>query len=604
MKKILKVLGVIILVIFFSMLVLPFVFRGKITNLLKVQGNEMIKGEFDFSSLDISLFKHFPKATISLNDFWLHGEGAFAKDTLAKSDELSVTVDLKSLMSDKYDVDHIYLSNSIFKAVVAKDGTPNWDIIKEDSSNAVETDTSIVDFNIDLKKVTIENLSVFYDDRQSGSLQSYTGINMDLSGQLQNDRYELSNSTIEMMNIKALVNGWVSLLDGKDMDFDIDIKTSKTSLSVPDMPKIYIEPSHLHLTSALLTLYSTKINIANSDMTLDCKVENLMNFLSDKGILSGKMNFSSNLIDLNDFMSHTDVPESNSTDKTPAIAASTVSESAIEVPPNINFIIDAKIKKLKMDDILLQSMKGQLLVKNQILTMNNLFFDVMRGSGKVNGSYNTQNIKQPKVDTKLSMKNISFAQAYKESAIVKKLVPIFSHAKGTFSVDMTLGMILDNKMNPVMNTIQGEGSLLTDSLLVTDVKVLKTLALVAKKPELSKIETKNLDIDFFIKDGLVTTSPFDVNIGHYKMTMSGKTGLDQSIDYDAKIDLPKGEKIAGMSNINFKIGGTFSKPKVNISTGNILKQLIKKDFILGNDSSSTTNKIINKGKSLLKKLHF
>ncbi|MFA6831083.1 MAG: AsmA-like C-terminal region-containing protein [Bacteroidaceae bacterium] len=612
MKKIAKIVGGTFLVLLILLMLLPFVFKGKMTKLVKEQGNEMIRGEFDFSSLDMSFFAHFPKATISLNDFWLRGEGTFEKDTLAKVNQLSVTVDLYSLFGEQYKVENIYLKDASFKAVVAKNGQTNWDIMKETAEiKSADESVPATAFDLLLKRVEVKNMSVVYDDRQEGTLQAYENINMNVSAQLQNGRYELINSSLEINDLKAYVEGWVALPEGLPMDYDVDLKTDKAILNLSDMPEVHVAATHLHATPKLITLAPTAVLIAHSDMTIDCTIHNIGSYLTGKGILSGKMNMSSTLLDLNDFMSDEELlgaAEENTSEETSEVTPEAQLEeeasSVIEVPSNIDFVIETKIQTIKMKSMELTQLTGQLLAKNKTLTMKDLAFDVMKGQVKMNGSYTAADITQPTIDAQLSIENVSFAEAYKESEVIKKLVPIFSHAQGTFSSTMSLAMILDNQMDPVMKSVQGQGHIYTDSILITDVAVLDKMASALKKPELANLKTKDLDVAFTVKDGLVTTSPFDLNVGDYKLTLGGQTGLDKSINYGATVVLPEGEKIVGLSEVNLTIGGTFDKPSVKVDSKKLIKNLFQSSLssLTKNDSTSTKKNVVEKGKSLLKGL--
>ena len=69
MKKTLKIFGVTILAFVVLLLVLPYAFKGKIESVIKSEGNKMLNAQFDFESLDISLLRRFPLASVSLNDF-------------------------------------------------------------------------------------------------------------------------------------------------------------------------------------------------------------------------------------------------------------------------------------------------------------------------------------------------------------------------------------------------------------------------------------------------------------------------------------------------------------------------------------------------------
>lgn len=82
----------------------------------------MLNAEFNFDKLNISLFKHFPQASVSLKDFWLKGEGEFANDTLVRAGEVTATINLFSLFGNSgYDISRIYIDNANLKAVVLPD---------------------------------------------------------------------------------------------------------------------------------------------------------------------------------------------------------------------------------------------------------------------------------------------------------------------------------------------------------------------------------------------------------------------------------------------------------------------------------------------------
>ena len=85
MKKGLKIAAITVGVIIILMLLLPFAFKGKIADIVKTEGNKMLNAQFDFERLNISLFRNFPQASVTLEDFWLKGAGEFANDTLVQA---------------------------------------------------------------------------------------------------------------------------------------------------------------------------------------------------------------------------------------------------------------------------------------------------------------------------------------------------------------------------------------------------------------------------------------------------------------------------------------------------------------------------------------
>lgn len=606
MKRLLRFIGITLLVLIIALVTLPFVFQNQITDLVKAEGNKMIKGEFDFDELKISFFKDFPQVSIAMHDFWLHGEGEFAKDTLAQMGELSLTVDLSSFFSKQYQVNTIALRDAKFRAIIDKAGVPNWDIMASDSTetettkDTTETDSKPATFNIALQRVIVDNLAVAYQDKQAGTAQAYEDINMDLAVTLQNDRYALHNSRFAMGDLAATVDGWVAIISETEMDFDVTLDTEKAIITLEDMPKVQVSPTTLKATPALITLQPTRIKIADSDMTVDCTIRDLMEYLNKKGIVSGEMNLNSTRLNLNAFMSDT---EAETTEKESSKETSTEDMQVIEVPERINFKVNANCQTIQFQDIVMEALKGQLVAKDQMLAMKGLTFNTMMGTAGMNGVYSTKNKKAPKVVANLSLKDISFEEAHKQSNVIKKLAPIFENTKGTFSSDMHMNMNFDNHMQPVMKSVNGKGFIAAKDLEVAEIEVLTKIAEATKKPELAKLSAKDLQVDFTVKDGVVTTKPFDIKHAGYTMTMSGTTTLEQEVDYNAVIKLPEGKKIVGMNEVGLKIGGTFDKPSVKIDTKKVVNQLF--DNLLKKKSSDKDDKEksdLEKGVDLLKGL--
>ena len=144
LKKGLKITGVTVAVILVFMLVLPFVFKDKVITIVKKEANEMLNAKLDFESLDISLFSHFPSASIELNGLTLSGIDDFENDTLVSAESIDVAVNVMSLFSDKgFDVNYVVLDKPSIKAVKLADGRVNWDIMKPDTVDVEEEKTKV-----------------------------------------------------------------------------------------------------------------------------------------------------------------------------------------------------------------------------------------------------------------------------------------------------------------------------------------------------------------------------------------------------------------------------------------------------------------------------
>ncbi|MBQ1981310.1 MAG: AsmA family protein, partial [Alistipes sp.] len=235
MGKIVKVAGVTLCVILAVLMVLPLAFRGKIETLVKSEGNKLLNAQFDFESLDISLIKNFPQASISLNDFYLKGVGSFEKDTLIYAGELTAAVNLMSLFGDEgYEISKVVVDDTRLKAIVLEDGQVNWDIMKPSEEVAEEqtSEEESAPFSISLKKLSVDNLSLIYDDRMGGMYAEVVDLDAACSGDMTSD-----NTTLKLNAATPTVTfrmGGVPFLNRAkieaDMDVDADLKNMKFTL--------------------------------------------------------------------------------------------------------------------------------------------------------------------------------------------------------------------------------------------------------------------------------------------------------------------------------------------------------------------------------------
>ena len=279
------------------LMVLPFAFRGKIESVIKSEGNKLLNAQFDFESLDISLIRRFPLASVSLNDFWLKGVGVFENDTLVRAGELTAAVNLMSLVSGDYEVSKIIVDDTYVKAIVLEDGQVNWDVMKpSDEQPEVEEESGDMSFKVSLKKLSISDFNVIYDDRQGGMYAAVEDFDatcsgdfgsdattvklgaqtpsvtfrmggvpflngaaikadMDVAADFANQKYTLNENELQLNAIRAAIDGWVAMTDN-GMDMDLKLNTNEVGFKeiLSLIPAIYAKDFEGIKTDGVATL--------------------------------------------------------------------------------------------------------------------------------------------------------------------------------------------------------------------------------------------------------------------------------------------------------------------------------------------------------------
>ena len=173
MKKGLKIAAIVVGVIIILMLLLPFAFQGKIAGIVKTEGNKMLNAQFDFKKLNISLFRNFPQASVTLEDFWLKGAGEFANDTLVQAGEVTAASQLCSPFSETAVTTFPKYSSKTRRlhAIILPDGRANWDIMKPDtidtqSKRLPRKKKPLLLSKSSCNAFVIKNMNLIYDDQQ------------------------------------------------------------------------------------------------------------------------------------------------------------------------------------------------------------------------------------------------------------------------------------------------------------------------------------------------------------------------------------------------------------------------------------------------------
>jgi hypothetical protein len=330
---------------------------------------------------------------------------------------------------------------------------------------------------------------------------------------------------------------------------------------------IRINNANLAFSPRYVDLSAFSAQIGKNDIAGNGKLENFIPYFLKDETLKGTLSINSNYLNLNDFMS----------EETAASSKDTTALGLIEIPKNIDFVLNGNFKQVLFDKMDMRDVAGQITVKNGKAEMKNLSMLALGGKLNVTGYYDTgKNPKQPEVSFDLNIQEASFAQTFSTFVTIQKLAPVFEALMGNYSTRLQLTSPLGEDFMPVLSALSASGLLSSSNVEISNNPVLSGLAGALKNESLKDLKIKDLKLPFSISDGRVTTKPFDINFGSGVMNLQGSTGLDQSIDYLAKVNLAG--KLANnyINNVNVKIGGTFNSPKFSVDVKGVA------DEILGN----------------------
>ncbi|NJM25855.1 MAG: AsmA-like C-terminal region-containing protein [Bacteroidia bacterium] len=300
-----------------------------------------------------------------------------------------------------------------------------------------------------------------------------------------------------------------------------------------DLPAVTISDATMSFDPKKINLQKCDGTIGRSDFAVDGAVFNYLGYALGKNeTVQGNVNFRSTLLDLNEFMTDAEAADDTQSEE---------SYGVIPVPDNIDFVLKSTIKTARMMDYTITNATGDIVVKDGIANLNGLHFNMLGGAFTLNGAYNTKDINHPKYDMALKIEKLSIKQAASSFSLVQTYAPIAGLVNGDFSTDFKLSGELKQDMTPNMGTVNAGGLIKIAQAALTESKLVSGITSLTKLDDSNMVTLKDVVMSASIKDGRLSVKPFDVKFGNYKTNIAGSTGLDGSLDYSLKMDVPAGK---------------------------------------------------------------
>lgn len=333
---------------------------------------------------------------------------------------------------------------------------------------------------------------------------------------------------------------------------------------------VEISTAQLNVSPQYLDLVSFKMKSGESNLSASGKLRNYLGYTFKGGDLKGNLNMTSAYLNIDELIADGEeavAPEPSSTTDQDKSQDSPKS-SVIHIPGRIDFVLNTQIKELVYDKIAMKNVTGKVSMKDEVLNLDKLQMDVVKGLMIVTGSYSSADPVKPTVKLNFKLFGLDIPSAYNQFAVMRTYLPIAKKTSGKFSANFYLNSDLDDQMMPVYESMNGAGQLSTTAITVNDLNSLLQIAEALKFDKIKKLELEKLLVKFQFVDGKMAVKPFDVNYKNISATIEGWTSFDQSINYVMGLNIPREELGADanqmmenlLSEAN-KLGGSFTLPE-------------------------------------------
>lgn len=360
------------------------------------------------------------------------------------------------------------------------------------------------------------------------------------------------------------------------------------SVVMTDMPDLRISNAALKFSPAYAELTGMKATMGKgSDLALSGKLENYIPYLFSDGTVRGNLSLRSDRIDLNEIM---DIIPSDTT------GTDTTAMEMIKIPGNIDFNLDALVSSLTYGRLSANDVRGDITVRDGTVTISETGMKALGGSLLVNAVYDSRDSLIPKFDAGMMISSVNIREAFDAFNTVRQLMPAASGLGGNVSVKIDFSSVLGKNMMPLLNSLSGNGELTSQSVQILGSKSFDRMKSVLKmNPAYTNI-VKDLRATFIINDGRLWVKPFDIKVGNIKLNISGDQGLDRTLHYLVRAEIPRaelgdaaGSLMSSLASQAAALGFGAEPPdviKVNLNVGGtVLDPAITPSFAGGNVKS-------------------
>lgn len=441
-----------------------------------------------------------------------------------------------------------------------------------------------------------------------------------------------SRGAINLDNLTKIVPLEDTELAGR-LSADLDIKGRSNAISNSEIDKFYASgqmqssglvyktsymPERLEVSKANLIFNNQKVTIptfagklGENDIEISAVLDNFFGYMINNQTLKGDVQLKSRYLNTNDFL--TDDSSSDSMQMT-----------VVEIPGNINLDLNASISKMIYDDLIFSNFSGNLTVENQAVKLKNIATDLLGGRLTMDGAYQ-YDVTTPRANFEVSYSNIEVADLFSKFKLVKAFAPIAEQIQAITTAKLSFASDLNQDMSPKLSNVNLGGALNLENIKVAKMEVLQSLDSKLGTQHFNIQKLNDLLLKFNIKEGKLFVDPFNLWIDESKLSLSGISKVDGTINYEGMLSIPatyvkneakyinnitQGSAFQSLNinpeeylNIAINILGTVKKPEIKLNLKEI-KQGIKQTLkdAVSSEIDKTKTQLEDKAKTEADKL--
>jgi len=299
-----------------------------------------------------------------------------------------------------------------------------------------------------------------------------------------------------------------------------------------------------------------------SDITMDGHLSNVVNYvLSDKQVLKGSFNFSSDYLLVDEFRTVNREPETGN--REPDHDSRITDHGVVVIPANLEIGLKASLKKVSFRKLEMHDLNAGVEIRQGMLLLKGMKFEMIGCKVAMDATYGSITPSKAFFDFHVVANDFDIKRAYNEVEMFRNLSTSAGKCEGIVSLEYTLKGKVDAGMNPVYPSLEGEGVLSLKKIKVMGLKLFTDMSKNLEKEKIKNPDLAKVDLKTTIKNNVISLEKTKMKISGFRLKIAGETNFNGSINLKARLGLPP----LGIIGINMRLFGTMDNPKFKYGKG-------------------------------------
>ncbi|MDR3184239.1 MAG: AsmA family protein [Prevotellaceae bacterium] len=357
----------------------------------------------------------------------------------------------------------------------------------------------------------------------------------------------LSSANQSIVDIRLQSEQARTALRQWEVDGSFDIQGAR--LRTPYFPtRIQVTEGALQFSTDSLHLKTLQLHVGQSAVTLSGKIQGIRQALLYNGRLKADLGIDAQSINLNQLIqvmvAGSNYATMDSTVKN-AVTAALLNDyaEAVEVsdtgstsgvfivPRNIDFTLQANVKKVLYSKLELEDINTRIYIRNQAIHLPEVKFRSNVGDMQMSFSYQAPDATGAHLSATAALHRIQVKQLIETFPLFDTLTPMLRSFEGMVECKVVASADLDSLMNVRLPTAEASCYIKGKDLVLLDGETFAEIAKTLRFKNRQRNLIDSISVEMMLRNSYLSIFPFQLTLDRYQAAVGGTQYLNMDFDY-------------------------------------------------------------------------